>query len=184
MNAPAVNGAARAAAIALILVLATGAGLAVGNLIQQVSVDRSITADASFSRDALDDLHALRAGQQTAGAATAPAAYPDYGVRHAAAAASYPDWAIRHPATAAAIQITDTFRLTGPSQVAAPADVSMTDTFRLTGPSDVERTQLRGDAPEFVDYVDQARQRSAAASGTSSGYVDYVDQARQRSAGR
>lgn len=139
MNAPAVNGVARAASIALILVLAAGAGLAVGNLIEQVSGDRSITADASFSRDALDDLHALRVDQPTAGAA---AAYPDYGIRHAVVAESYPDWAIRHPAAAAA-RLTDTFRLTGPSDV-APTSASMTDTFRLTGPSDVERTALRG----------------------------------------
>ncbi|HEX7172510.1 MAG TPA: hypothetical protein VF365_07885 [Candidatus Limnocylindria bacterium] len=140
MNAPAVNGVARAASIALILVLAAGAGLAVGNLIQQVSGDRSITADASFSRNALDDLHALRADQPAAAAA---AAYPDYGVRHVVVAESYPDWAIRHPA-AAATRLTDTFRLTGPSDAAAPASASMTDTFRLTGPSDVERTALRG----------------------------------------
>ena len=134
MNAPTVHGLARAASVALILILAAGAGLAVGNLIQQVSGDRSITAQASFSRDALDDVNALRVEQ-------AIAAYPDYAIRHAPAAAAYPDWAIRHPANRAS-QATDTFRLTGPSDVEAPAAAATTDTFRLTGPSDTG-VQLR-----------------------------------------
>lgn len=99
MNAPTVNGVARAASILLILVLAAGAGLAVGNLIQQVNEDRSITAQASFSRDALDDLNALRAERP------AEAAYPDYAIRHAAAAEAYPDWGIRHPTPTASVQL-------------------------------------------------------------------------------
>lgn len=37
-------------------------------------------------------------------------------------------------------------------------------------------------APAHVDYVDQARQRSAANKGMAPEYVDYVDQARERSA--
>ena len=40
----------------------------------------------------------------------------------------------------------------------------------------------RADAPAHIDYVDQARQRSAANEGAAPEYVDYVDQARQRSA--
>ncbi len=135
MNAPTLHGVARAASIALILVLAAAAGLAVGNLIQQVNGDRSITAQASFSRDALDDLNALRAEQQAA------AAYPDYAIRHAPAAAAYPDWAIRHP-SALASQQTTTFRLTGPSDVETDLPAATTDTFRLTGPSDTG-VQLR-----------------------------------------
>lgn len=133
MNAPAASGVARAAAIALTLLLAAGVGLVVGNLIQQVSGDRSITANASFSREALDDVNALR--EESASVAS----YPDYAIRHAPAMAAYPDWALRHPSTAsAAAPITDTFRLTGPSDVSAPAGESISDTFRLTGPSDVE----------------------------------------------
>ena len=135
MNAPAANGVARAAAIALILVLAAGAGLAVGNLIQQVSGDRSITADASFSREAIDDLNALRAEPRAA------AAYEDYAIRHAPVVAAYPDWAIRHPSVLP--QLTATFRLTGPSDVEANAGSASTDTFRLTGPSDIG-AELRG----------------------------------------
>ena len=137
MNAPTLNGVARAAGIALVLVLAAGAGLAVGNLIQQVSGDRSITAQATFSRDALDDVNAIRAEQQAVAAA-----YPDYAIRHAPASAAYPDWAIRHP-SALASQLTSTFRLTGPSDVETNAADPTTDTFRLTGPSDVGG-ELRG----------------------------------------
>lgn len=37
-------------------------------------------------------------------------------------------------------------------------------------------------APAHVDYVDQARQRSAANNGVGPEYIDYVDQARKRSA--
>jgi hypothetical protein len=126
---------ARAAGIALVLVLAAGAGLAVGTLIQQVSGDRSITAQASFSREALDDLNALRAEQPTAGDT-----YQDYAIRHAPVVAAYPDWAIRHPSMLP--QGTTTFRLTGPSDVEAPVADGTTDTFRLTGPSDTG-VQLR-----------------------------------------
>jgi hypothetical protein len=129
VNALTVNGVARAASIALILVLAAGAGLAVGNLIQEVNGDRSITAQASFSRDALDDLNAIRAEQPV------EAAYEDYAIRNAPVIAAYPDWAIRHPA--ALPQVTATFRLTGPSDVETVAARGTTDTFRLTGPSDV-----------------------------------------------
>jgi hypothetical protein len=136
VNAPTVNGVARAASIALILVLAAGAGLAVGNLLQEVTGDRSITAQASFSRDALDDLNALRAEQPTAADA-----YQDYAIRHAPVIAAYPDWAIRHPSMLP--QGTTTFRLTGPSDVQTNADSATTDTFRLTGPSDVG-VELRG----------------------------------------
>lgn len=136
MNAPTVNGVARAASIALVVILAAAVGLAVGNLIQQVNDERSITAQASFSREALDDLQAIREDRPAA------AAYPDYAIRHAPAAANYPDWAIRHPATAAgAAEMTDTFRLAGPSDVEA-SDAATTDTFRLTGPSDSD-TEMR-----------------------------------------
>lgn len=41
----------------------------------------------------------------------------------------------------------------------------------------------RSKAPAEVDYVDEARQRSAANKGMAPEYVDYVDQARERSAG-
>lgn len=130
MNAPTFNGVARAASIALVVVLAAGAGLAVGSLIQQINGEESITARASFSRDALDDLNAIRAE------APAAAAYPDYGIRHAPATTAYPDWGIRHP-TSVAMQLSDTFRLTGPSDVDAPLETApLTDTFRLTGPSE------------------------------------------------
>ena len=44
MNATAASGVARAAGIVLVLVLAAAAGLAVGNLIQQVNGDGSLTA--------------------------------------------------------------------------------------------------------------------------------------------
>lgn len=126
MNAPTINGVARAAGMPLILILAAGAGLAVGNLIQQEGGDRSITAQASFSREALDDLQVLREEPAEV------AAYPDYAIRHAPAAAVYPDWAIRHP-KADATQLTSTFRLTGPSDVEAPNATS--DTLRVTRPS-------------------------------------------------
>ena len=109
MNAPTFNGVARAASIALVVVLAVAAGLAVGNLIQQIGGEESITARASFSRDALDDLNAIRAE------APAAAAYPDYAIRHAPATTAYPDWGIRHP-TSVTVQLSDTFRLTGPSE--------------------------------------------------------------------
>lgn len=135
MNAPTVNGVARAASIALIVVLAAGAGLAVGNLIQEISGDRSISGQASFSRDALDDLNAIRTEPRAA------AAYEDYAIRHAPVVAAYPDWAIRHPAMLP--QLTATFRLTGPSDVETNAGSATTDTFRLTGPSDVG-AELRG----------------------------------------
>ena len=137
VKAPAVTGVARAAGIALIVILAAGAGLAVGNFVQEVTDDRSITAHASFSRAALDDLNALRAEQSAAASA-----YQDYALRHAPVIAAYPDWAIRHLSVVA--QGTTTFRLTGPSDVEAPAaaDDGMTDTFRLTGPSDTG-VQLR-----------------------------------------
>ena len=130
VNASTVNGVARAASIALILVLAAGAGLAVGNFIQQMSADRSITAEATFSREALDDVNALR------GNSAAAADYPDYAIRHAPAIPAYQDWALRHPVLA--VPTTDTFRLTGPSDVEAPAGAETSDTFRLTGPSDTD----------------------------------------------
>jgi hypothetical protein len=129
VNASTATGMARAAGIALILVLTAGAGLAVGNLIQQLTADRSITAEASFSREALDDVNALRGGSAAA------ATYPDYAIRHAPAVADFPDWALRHPVLAT--PTTDTFRLTGPSDVAEPTAAKTSDTFRLTGPSDV-----------------------------------------------
>jgi len=136
VNASAFSGAARTVGVVLILLVAAGAGLAVGNLIQQVSGDRSRTAEAGFSIDALDDLQATR-DDEPANAE----GYADYGIRHASVAPAYPDFGVRHP-TVVAPQLSDTFRLTGPSNVEAPA-APTSDTFRLTGPSDVERTELR-----------------------------------------
>lgn len=176
MNATAANGVARAAAIVLVLVLAAAAGLAVGNLIKQVTGDRSPTELAR----PLEGLAALQANR-----GNESQAYVDYGIRHAPAAAAFQDYGLRHitaaagtaaatdsslqdyglrhitaaagtaPATdsewldygqrhidaAAATTVapaltTDTFRLTGPSQIQDEAPIS--DTFRLTGPSDVD----------------------------------------------
>jgi hypothetical protein len=159
VNATAANGVARAAAIVLVLVLAAAAGLAVGNLIQQVTGDRSPT-------DLARPLEGLAALQENRGSESQ--AYADYGIRHAPAAAAFQDYGLRHITAAAATAPTtesewmdygqrhidaaagtqvapaltsDTFRLTGPSQVEDGAPTS--DTFRLTGPSDV-------DEPEFL----------------------------------
>jgi hypothetical protein len=104
-------GTARAVGIVLIVAVAAAGGLAAGNVIQDLIGDRSRTAEASFSLDAIDDLHALRGG----GSAAAPT-YVDYALRHIAAPVDYPDFGIRH----------------------LPAAASPTDTFRLTGPSDLE----------------------------------------------
>lgn len=122
---------ARAIGIVLIVAVAAAGGLVAGNVIQELMADRSRTAEASFSLDAIADLQALRGD----GTATAPA-YVDYAVRHMAAPVDYPDFGIRH--LPAAATLTDTFRLTGPSDVDQPAVAPMTDTFRLTGPSEVE----------------------------------------------
>lgn len=138
MNASSFSGAARTVAVVLILLVAAAAGLAVGNLIQSISGDRSITANATFSRAALDDLHALR----TEASASVAQDYVDYAQRHATATQPYRDFGLRHPTVRA--PLSDTFRLTGPSDVEAPAGAPMTDTFRLTGPSDIEGTVLRG----------------------------------------
>jgi len=138
VNASSFSGAARAVGVVLILLVAAAAGLAVGNLIQSISGDRSITADATFSRDALDDLQALRIDAP----ASADDDYVDYAQRHAAATQPYRDFGLRHPTVRA--PLSDTFRLTGPSDVQASAGAEGTDTFRLTGPSDVEGTVLRG----------------------------------------
>jgi hypothetical protein len=135
VNAPSTHGVARAAGIALVVILAAAAGLAAGNVLQQLRGDQSITAQASFSRDALDAVDATR------GDRPAVAAYPDYAIRHAPASAAVSDWALRHPIRAA--QLSATFRLTGPSDVESAAADTMTDTFRLTGPSDTG-TELRG----------------------------------------
>ena len=197
MNATAANGVARAAAIVLVLVLAAAAGLAVGNLIKQVTGDRSPTELAR----PLEGLAALQANR-----GTESQAYADYGIRHAPAAAVFQDYGLRHmtaatidsawmehgrrlieaaaasvpkagaqfqdygvrhiqapaatsPTTdsewmdygqrhidAAAASVpkpastSDTFRLTGPSQVEEEAPTS--DTFRLTGPSDADEVEF------------------------------------------
>src|SRR5918995_3252146 len=81
VNASAASTAARAAGILLIVALAVGAGLAAGNLIQRISGDRSITANAEFSVDAIADLHALRADESP----SVPHGYVDYARRHATA---------------------------------------------------------------------------------------------------
>lgn len=124
-------GGARAIGIVLIVAVAAAGGLAAGNAIQELISERSRTAEASFSLAAIADLQALRGD----GTAAAPA-YVDYAVRHMAAPVDYPDFGIRH--LPAAATLTDTFRLTGPSDVDSPAAAPMTDTFRLTGPSEVE----------------------------------------------
>jgi hypothetical protein len=124
-------GTARAIGIVLIVAVAAAGGLAAGNVIQELISDRSQTAEASFSLDAIADLQALRAD----GTAAAPT-YVDYAVRHIVAPVDYPDFGVRHLASAATL--TDTFRLTGPSDVDSPAVAPMSDTFRLTGPSKVE----------------------------------------------
>jgi hypothetical protein len=108
--ASASHGVARIAGIGLAVILAAAAGLAAGNLLQQVRGDESISAQASFSRNALDDVHATRGDRPAA-------AYPDYAIRHAAANVAASDWALRHPVRAAGL--TTTFRLTGPSDTAA-----------------------------------------------------------------
>jgi hypothetical protein len=125
----------RAAGIMLIVVLAAAAGLAAGNFLQQVRGEESITAQASFSRDALDELSATRDDRPAA------AAYPDYAIRHAPTNAALSDWALRHRMLPA--PTTTTYRLTGPSDVEARAATTTSDTFRLTGPSD-PGTELRG----------------------------------------
>ena len=116
MNASAASTAARTApaparaiGIVLIVAVAAAAGLAAGNVIQDLIGERSRTAEASFSLDAIADLHALR------GDASAAQTYVDYAVRHMAAPADYPDFGVRH--VPAAAPLTDTFRLTGPSDV-------------------------------------------------------------------
>jgi hypothetical protein len=134
VNASPTQNVARAAGIMLIVVLAAAAGLAAGNALQQVREEASITAQASFSRAALDDLSATRDNLPAA------AAYPDYAIRHATNAAAS-DWALRHRILPAAT--TTTYRLTGPSDVEAPGAATTSDTFRLTGPSDPD-TELRG----------------------------------------
>ena len=103
-------GTARGVGIVLIVAVAAAAGLAAGNVIQELIGDRSRTAEASFSLDAIADIHALR-GDGSAGAAT----YVDYAVRHIATPVDYPDFGIRH--LPAAATLTDTFRLTGPGEV-------------------------------------------------------------------
>ena len=95
----ATSGVARAAGIVLVLVLAAAAGLAVGNLIQQVNGDGSITASPRRSLEGLAALQAIRGEESTT------QAYADYGIRHLAAAAA---------------PTSDTFRLTGPSDVDEP----------------------------------------------------------------
>jgi hypothetical protein len=132
--ASASHGVARVAGIGLAVILAAAAGLAAGNLLQQVRGE-SITAQASFSRSAIDDLHATRGDRPAA------AAYPDYAIRHAPASIAVSDWALRHPVRADGL--TTTFRLTGPSDVQGPEPETMTDTYRLTGPSDTA-AELRG----------------------------------------
>jgi hypothetical protein len=133
VNASPTQNVARAAGIMLIVILAAAAGLAAGNALQQVREEASITAQASFSRAALDDLSATRDDLPAA------AAYPDYAIRHAPTNVAASDWALRHRILPAAT--TATYRLTGPSDVEARAATS--DTFRLTGPSD-PGTELRG----------------------------------------
>jgi hypothetical protein len=124
-------GNARAIGIVLIVATAAAAGLAAGNVVQELISDRSRTAEASFSLGAIADLHALRDD----GTAAAPT-YVDYAVRHIVAPVDYPDFGIRH--LPAAATLTDTFRLTGPSDVDSPAVAPMSDTFRLTGPNELE----------------------------------------------
>jgi hypothetical protein len=135
VNASPTQNVARAARIMLVVILAAAAGLAAGNALQQVREEASITAQASFSRAALDDLNAIRDDRPAAAAA-----YPDYAIRHAPTNAAASDWALRHRMLPAAT--TTTYRLTGPSDVEAPS-ATTTDTFRLTGPSDLG-TELRG----------------------------------------
>jgi len=152
----ATSGVARAAGIVLVLVLAAAAGLAVGNLIQQVTDNGSIAASPRRSLEGLAALQPIRDEESDTqayadyGIRHAPAAqvFQDYGVRHPIAAAPalvWQDYGIRHPAAAATTAPTastsDTFRLTGPSDVDEEAPTS--DTFRLTGPSGA-------DEPDFL----------------------------------
>ena len=150
MNSSAATTTARGVAIALIIAVAAVAGLAVGNAIQgRLGASSSPTG---FSLDALADLQQLRG--DNAPAAASVDGNSDYAIRHAPA---YADYGVRHPAaprrttstTASDMRqvrcntlplrvqaFTDTFRLTGPSRVGAPAKAqAFTDTFRLTGPS-------------------------------------------------
>ena len=109
----ATSGVARAAGIVLVLVLAAAAGLAVGKLIQQVNGDGSNPASPRRSLEGLAALQAIRDEESTG------QTYADYGVRHAPV---FQDYGIRHLADTAATPspTSDTFRLTGPSDVDEP----------------------------------------------------------------
>jgi hypothetical protein len=118
-------------AIALIVAVAAVAGLAVGNAIQ----DRLglTSSSAGFSVAAIQDLRQIRGDDAPAAAAIDDSS--DYGIRHAVRAPAYLDYGVRHPLS---VTFTDTFRLTGPSQVGAALKAqAFTETYRLTGPSQV-----------------------------------------------
>ena len=122
MNSSAATTTARAVAIALIIVVAAVAGLAVGNALQG---RLGIAGTGSgVSLDGMED------NQQPRG-------------DNAPAAAAVDD---------SSVVFTDTFRLTGPSQVGAePKAQAFTDTFRLTGPSQV------GADPKAQTFTDTFR---------------------------
>jgi len=130
----ATSGVARAAGIVLVLVLAAAAGLAVGNLIQQVTDNGSIAASPRRSLEGLAALQAIRDEESDT------QAYADYGIRHAPAAQVFQDYGVRHPIAAAPALVWEDYGIRHLAAAAATASTaaSTSDTFRLTGPSDVD----------------------------------------------
>lgn len=130
------TGVARAAGIVLVLVIAVAAGLAVGTLIQQAR-DRS-PAGAILSQDARDTLDAHRAGEAALSAdafdtVTPLDEYTDYIIRHRAAAEDVSDYGLRHPTVA------EDWADGAADNMSVPRALpDLSDTFRLTGPSDAE----------------------------------------------
>jgi hypothetical protein len=143
MNANTVSTGARAVALAAIVALAAVTGLIVGNAVQGRL--GASTSQASFSLGAIQDLHMTRDNLVTL------EPMDDYGVRQGVRQIDtvpyYHDYILRHTARP---EISDTFRLTGPSRAATPTDINaatgfrldgadrapvVTDTYRLTGPT-------------------------------------------------
>lgn len=124
----ATSGVARAAGIVLVLVLAAAAGLAVGNLIQQVNGDGSNAASPRRSLEGLAALQAIRDEESTT------QTYADYGVRHAPV---FHDYGVRHRIAAAPALVWQDYGIRHLADTAATSSPT-SDTFRLTGPSDVD----------------------------------------------
>ena len=173
MNGTAFGTAARTAAIGAILVIAAALGLVVGNALNGIG-DRSATTNAGYPAG-------YQGGAAIPGTRTAAAAFSLDAIAAVQAArgdvvaartiAGYPAGYQGGAAAPASRTARATFSLDALDALRATRGEAAPD-FLDYGLRHGVQTHTE-DGPEYIDYVDQARQRSAANKGAAPEYIDY-----------